>query len=437
MIQQFGALIVKKSPLEIIPDYNKPSRFRPDPPHADATWLKPKLVCEISFTEITEDGVFRHPSFQGMREDKDAKEVVREQEQPTENITGKNTDMAKTEVSDTTKKKKSAPGKPGKQIVVPSAGDQRKTLLNPTEKTQVRKINGKELSFTHLDKIFWPKDKITKRDLLNYYYQVAPYILPYIKGRPQSLYRFPDGYKGKSFYQKDVTGKVPDWAETYLYHSDGDNEDKHFLVAKDEASLLYMVNFGCIEINPWSSTTRKPDHPDWCLLDLDPGSKTTFSQVSDAANVIHGLLESISVPSSPKTSGSTGIHIYLPLGKKYTYEQSKEFARIIVTMVQRSAAKFTTIERQTDERAGKLYLDFLQNLPQATLVAPYSVRPKPGATVSMPLHWEEVKRGLKMKDFTLKNVPTLLDGRGDLFKDILGKGIDMPKALKALSSVDR
>ncbi|WP_290790797.1 DNA ligase D [Flavihumibacter sp. UBA7668] len=392
MMVQFKPLIVKRSPLQEIPDYNKATRFRPDPPPAKATWLKPELVGEISFTEITEQGVFRHPSFKGMREDKPAKKVIQEKEQQP-------------------------------------------ALLNASEKTQVIKINRHELKFTNLDKLFWKEEKITKRDLLNYYHQVAPYILPYIKDRPQSLYRFPDGYKGKSFYQKDVTGKVPDWAATYAYHAEGDKTDKHFLVAKDEASLLYMVNFGCIEINPWSSTVKKPDHPDWCLLDLDPGEKTSFNKVIDAANLLHDLLNEIDVPSFPKTSGSTGIHIYIPLGKKYTYEQSKEFARVLVTMVQRDAIRYTTIERTVNARNGKLYLDFLQNRPQATLAAPYSVRPKPGATVSMPLHWEELKQGLKMKDFTLKNVPALLEERGDLFRPVLGKGIDMKAALKRLQQL--
>lgn len=435
MMRQFKPLIVKKSPLDIIPDYNKASRFRPNPPHADAVWLKPKLVCEVNFSEVTEDGVFRHPSFLGIREDKEAREVIREQEQPTEEIT-KETDSrmekekaVKKVAEEKTVKKSSSKAK----LIAPPDGDKRKTFLNPTDKTQVRKINSKELSFTNLNKVFWPQGNIMKRDLLNYYYRIAPFILPYIKDRPQSLYRFPDGYNGKSFYQKDVTGKVPEWAQTYLYHSEGSNGDKHFLVAKDEASLLYMVNFGCIEINPWSSTIDNPDNPDWCLLDLDPGSKTTFNQVIDAANVIHALLEDVGVPCFAKTSGSTGIHIYIPLGKKYTYEQSKEFARIIVTIVQRETEKFTTIERQVNERGGKLYLDFLQNRPQATLAAPYSVRPKPGATVSMPLDWEEVKRGLKMKDFTLKNVPSLLDERNDLFKGVLGKGINMGQILKAIN----
>lgn len=392
MMTQFKPLIVKKSPFQELPDYNKATRFRPDPPPAKAHWLKPTLVCEITFAEVTEQGVFRHASFKGLREDKLPTKVMLE-----------------------------------KELV--------RTLFNSTEKTQTLKINRKELKFTNLDKYFWKEEKITKRDLLNYYHQVAPYILPYIKDRPQSLYRFPDGYKGKSFYQKDVTGKVPDWVETYKYHSEGNKKDKHFLVAQDEASLLYMVNFGCIEINPWSSTVKKPDHPDWCLLDLDPGEKTSFNKVIDAANLLHDLLNEIDVPSFPKTSGSTGIHIYIPLGKKYTYEQSKEFARVLVTMVQRYAIRYTTIERTVNARNGKLYLDFLQNRPQATLAAPYSVRPKPGATVSMPLHWEELKQGLKMKDFTLKNVPALLEERGDLFKPVLGKGIDMKAALKRLQQL--
>lgn len=436
IMKQLKPLIVKRSPLQEIPDYNKPSRFRPHPPHADATWLKPRLVCEIAFTEVTEDGVFRHPSFKGMREDKAATEVVREQEQPVEKVTKpKNGAVKKRKVKADTKKAASRQVVAKRALVAPAAQKKRSTLLNPTEKTQTRSINGRDLQFTNLDKMFWREDKITKRDLLNYYYRAAPYMLPFIKDRPQSLYRFPDGYKGKSFYQKDVTGKVPGWEATYLYHSEGDNEDKHFLVAEDEASLLFMVNFGCIEINPWSSTVKKPDHPDWCLLDLDPGAKTTFNKVIDAANVIHDLLESIGVPSFPKTSGSTGMHIYIPLGKKYTYEQSKEFARIIVTAVQDEAGSFTSIERPVNERGGKLYLDFLQNRPQATLAAPYSVRPRPKATVSMPLHWEEVKHGLKMQDFTLKNVPSLLEERAGIFKPVLGKGIDMLIALKRLQQL--
>jgi bifunctional non-homologous end joining protein LigD len=261
---------------------------------------------------------------------------------------------------------------------------------------------------------------------------VAPFILPYLTGRPQSLNRFPNGIDGVSFYQKDVKGKAPEWLQTFAYHSEADNREKEFLVASDEASLLYMASLGCIEMNPWSSTIKKPDYPDWCIIDLDP-DKNPFDQVIETAKVTYTLLESMGIDSFCKTSGSTGIHIYIPLGAKYKYEESKEFARTIVTMVQKEIPKFTSIERPTASRKGKIYLDFLQNRPQATLAAPYSVRPKPGATVSMPLHWEELKKGLKMQDFTMQNAIARILKEGDIFKPVLGKGINMNKALKALS----
>jgi len=399
MMKQFRPLIQKTSPFGVIPDINKPSRFRPDPPDAKATWLKPRLVCEVSFREMTEDGVMRHPSFEGMREDKDAKEVILETAMPTKKLVAKR---------GTT------------------------TLLNPSDETQTRNINGHDLSFTHLSKIFWPKEKYTKRDLLNYYYQVAPYILPYMNDRPQSLNRHPNGITGPSFYQKNVLGKVPDWISTFPYHSAEDKEDKEFLVCTDEASLLYMISLGCIEVNPWSSRVDTPDNPDWCIIDLDPAKNTTFDQVIEAALVTKQILESAGITSYCKTSGSTGIHIYFPLGAKYTYEHSKEFARVIVTRVHEEIPSYTSLERTISARKGKMYLDFLQNRPQATIAAPYAVRPKPGATVSTPLHWEEVKKGLKMLDFTIKTIPARLKETGDLFKPVLGKGIDMEKALKKL-----
>jgi bifunctional non-homologous end joining protein LigD len=308
---------------------------------------------------------------------------------------------------------------------------ERKSLLNPSDETQVRNIGGHDLKFTNLSKVFWPEDKTTKRDMLNYYYQVVPYMLPYMKDRPQTLNRFPNGIHGKSFYQKDVTGKVPAWVDTYLYHSDADERDKHFMVCTDEASLLYIASLGCIEMNPWSSRVQSPDHPDWCIIDLDP-DKNPFEQVIETARVTHGVLEAADIPSYCKTSGSTGLHIYIPLGAKYTYEDSKEFGRAIVKIVHRELPDYTSIERLTANRKGKIYLDFLQNRPQATVAAPYSLRPKPGATVSMPLAWDEVKRGLKMTDFTLHNAMGRINETGDLFKGVLGKGIDIQKALKKL-----
>jgi bifunctional non-homologous end joining protein LigD len=380
---QFEPLIIAKPAFTDKPDVNKPGPFRFNLPKAKITWLKPELICEVNFAEMTADGVMRHPSFGGMREDKEPKDVILE--------------------------------KPVNMI-----------LLNSNEDVQEKKINGHTLKFTNLSKILWPVEKITKRDLINYYSQMASFILPYMKDRPLSLNRYPNGIKGKSFYQKDVTGKVPDWIKTYLYHAEGNESDKHFMVGDDEATLLYMAGLGCIEIHPWNSTIRKPDYPTWCIIDLDP-DKNSFDQVIEAARMTKTVLDDMGVPCYCKTSGSTGLHVYIPLGNEYTYEQSKEFARVIVTLVNREIPGFTSLERTIANREGKMYLDFLQNRPQATIAAPYSLRPKPGATVSMPLYWEEVKKGLKMKDFTIANALARVNETGDIFKPVTGPGIDLRK----------
>ena len=416
LLQQFKPLIRKTNPFSSVPDINSPSRFRPDPPKATATWLKPELVCEVSFTEMTADAVMRHPSFEGMRIDKKASEVELETEKETIAITKGHKTLA------------------GKKIISPSSRNIRKTLLNPTDESQVRNIGGHDLRLSNLSKLYWSEEKISKRDLINYYYQIAPYILPYLKDRPQSLNRHPNGIHGEHFYQKDVKGKVPEWIHTFRYYSETDKREKEFFICDDEASLIYLANLGCIEISPWNSTADKPDNPDWCVVDLDP-DRNTFNQVIEAAQVTHELFESIGVPSYCKTSGASGLHIYVPLGAKYTYEESKEFARAIVTEVHSRIPSFTSIERQIADRAGKMYLDFLQNRPQATIVAPYSVRPQPGATVSMPLHWEEVKTGLRISDFTIKNAMERISKTGDMFKPIVGKGIDLNKAIKKLSGL--
>ncbi|HTD94965.1 MAG TPA: DNA ligase D [Chitinophagaceae bacterium] len=413
MMKQFKPLVRKTSPFQTEPDINKPSRFRPDPPAAKAVWLDPKLVAEASFTEMTDDGVMRHPSFEGMREDKKATQVKAEKAKP-----------ARAVVKESVLHKK--------KIITRQVKGERKTLLNPTDEQQERSIQGHSLKFTNLSKVYWPKDKVTKRDMLNYYYQVAPYMVPYLKDRPMSLNRHPNGINGESFYQKDVTGKVPDWIDTFPYTTEG--KKKNFMVTTKEADLLYMASLGCIEINPWSSRVQSPDNPDWCIIDLDP-DKNKFDDVIETAQVTKQVLDAAGVDCYCKTSGSTGLHIYIPLGAKYTYEASKEFGRLIASLVQQQLPKFTSIERATAARRGKIYIDFLQNRPQATLAAAYSLRPKPGATVSMPLPWEEIKKGLTMQDYTIHNAMDKIKEQGDIFKAVLGKGIDMKKVIEALEKI--
>lgn len=420
MMQKFKKLTIDKSPFTIVPDVNKPSRFRPNPPNATVTWLKPELVCEVSYAEMTDDGVMRHPSFEGMREDKNPKDVMREKAVKT-----------KTAVKKSPAKNPARAAASPTKLLKPVETKERKTLLNPKEESQVKTINGHELKFSNLSKVYWPKEKYTKRDLINYYYQVAEYILPYLKERPQSLNRYPNGIEGESFYQKDMTGKAPDWIELFPYTT-SDEKDKNYMICNKESDLLFMINLGCIEIHPWSSTRKRPDNPDWCLIDLDPSDTTTFEQVIQVAQTTKKVLDAIGVEGFCKTSGSTGIHIYIPLKPKYSYDECQLFGRWIAMQVHEQLPDITSVERIVKNRKGKLYVDFLQNRPGATLAAPYSARPKPGATVSMPLHWDEVKKGLKLKDFTIKNAAERVKREGDIFKGVLTNGIDLGKILKQL-----
>jgi bifunctional non-homologous end joining protein LigD len=417
MMAQFKPLITDKVPFDVEPDVDKPSRFRPQRLGAKPTWLKPELVCEVNYAEVTSEGIFRQASFKGMRMDKKAKDVVLETPVDT-NETVEEVEQEETH----------------QQVVKPPTDKDRKTLLNPKDETQVRKICGHELKFTHLSKVYWPEDGVTKRDMFNYYYRVAEYILPYLKDRPMSLNRFPNGIHGPSFYQKDVKGKAPDWVTKTFPYTNGEGEHKEYLVGSDESYLLWMASLGCIEMNPWFSRVQSPDNPDYCVIDLDP-DKHTFDQVIEAAQEVKKVLDAVNVPSFPKTSGSTGMHIYIPLGAKYDYDQSQMFAKIVVQLVHKQIPDYTSLERMISARKGKMYLDFLQNRPGATIAGPYSLRPKVGATVSMPLTWDEVKPGLTMKDFTIFNSLDRLKETGDLFKGVLGKGIDLEKTIKKAQSI--
>ena len=363
-------------------------------------WLKPELVCEVKYTELTPEGVMRHGSFQGLREDKSVRDF-NDESKPIR----RNTD------------KKKSP-----------------SLFTGIDKEKEVKIEGQTLKLTNLKKLYWPKEKITKGSLLEYYHKVAEYMLPYMIDRPQSLNRFPNGVTGENFYHKNMTGKLQKGLKTFRRYSESTEEDKDFLVCNGEASLLYMANLGCIEMNPWHSRTSSPEKPDWCVVDLDPG-RISFERVIETANVIKGILDQLKIHSVPKTSGSTGIHIYIPLGAKYSYEQSKQLAELIANLAHDELPEFTSLIRNPRKREDKIYIDYLQNRPIQTICAPYSVRPKPGATVSTPLHWDEVKPGLKISSFTMKNIFERLHREGDLFKDVLGHGIDLKATMKNLAEI--
>ena len=366
------------------------------------TWVRPQLVAVVEYAEITRQGLMRQASFQGLRDDKKATDVHPEKKA----------------------------GKINQRTKAPEPiADQPSPFSNATSERMLLTVNGHELEFTHLSRKYWPAEKYSKADLLDYYYQVAPLLLHYIQGRAQSLHRFPGGIKGKGFYQKDVTGKVPDWMRQAPYTT-GKGDKHHFLIPQSEAELLYMVNWGCIEINPANDLIDEPGFPTWCLLDIDPGTKSSFDDAIDVANTIHDILSGWRIQSYPKTSGATGLHIYLPLQQKYSFDECQLFAKLVALEAEKRLPSIASTERMVKNRGGKLYIDYLQNRPGATLAAPYSVRPRPGAPVSMPLDWSEIKKGLKPVDFTIKNALVRIEKNGDLFKPVLGKAINLKEILE-------
>jgi bifunctional non-homologous end joining protein LigD len=418
-------LVTNKCPFRVKPKTNMP-----------ATWVKPKLICEIKFQEWTQDNLMRQPIFMGLRFDKKPTEVKREKPMTAKKAKNKSeAEVKKSEKPSAIKKAKSK-SIPGKKLPTMKKSQIKGTSENwlpVNEKDKTVIVDGKELKFTNLDKIYWKKEKYTKRDMLNYYHNITPYMLPYMKDRPQSLNRHPNGINGMSFYQKDVRGKVASWIETHADFSESNNETIEYFVCTNEASLLYLANLGCIEMNPWHSRTQTPDHPDYCLIDLDP-HEIGFDKVIETAQTVKKVLDDLEIPGYCKTSGASGLHIYIPLGAKYDYDQSKHLAELIVTLVHHEIPSFTSLERSPQKRRRKIYLDYLQNRQSQTVAAPYSVRPKPGAPVSTPLHWEEVKKGLSPSAFTMKNIFDRLKREGDLFKPVLQKGIDLKKTLLRIES---
>ncbi|GAC1707102.1 MAG: hypothetical protein NVS9B7_18660 [Flavisolibacter sp.] len=396
------------------------------------TWVRPKLVCEIKFTEWTKNKIARHPIFMGLRVDKNPKLVSFEIPKNMVSKLKKGSKKTAGAVKNSVAKIPAARKKRSPKDQSSSGTSLQLNLTKGEEQSLV--VMGRTLNLTNLNKIYWKKARFSKGNMINYYLNIIPYMMPYMKDRPQSLNRHPNGIEGSNFYQKDVKGKVPQWISTYKDHSDSNDALVEYLVCSNPATLIYMANLGCIEMHPWHSRIQSADQPDWCLIDLDPDTNS-FDEVMATAHVVKKVLDSLGIPSYPKTSGSTGIHIYIPLGAQYSYDQSRQLAELLVTLVHHELPETTSLERSPSKRKGKIYLDYLQNRHIQTAAAPYSLRPKPGVPVSTPLDWSEIKKGLTMKTYNALTIFNRLKTEGDLFSPVLGKGINLLKALEKIQSL--
>ena len=301
-----------------------------------------------------------------------------------------------------------------------------------SEKAKMLQVNGHTLKLTNQEKVYWPDEGITKGDVLEYYNSISNYILPYLKGRPQSLKRNPNGITDKGFFHKDAGENAPDWVDHVKLYSESARKDVDYLVCNNKATLLYLNNLGCIEINPWNSRLKNLDHPDYLIMDIDPSDKSTFNEVIDAALVIKEILDKAQAGSYCKTSGATGLHIYVPLHAAYHYDQVRSFAEIIATLTQEQLPESTTVERSIEKRKGRIYIDYLQNKRGQTLASVYSLRPVAQASISTPLAWNEVKPGLHPSQFNIRTISRRVNKIGDLFKGVLQEKLNMQKALKNL-----
>jgi bifunctional non-homologous end joining protein LigD len=288
---------------------------------------------------------------------------------------------------------------------------------------------------SNLTKVFWPEEKYTKGDLVEYYRSVAPLLLPYLIDRPLVLTRFPDGINGKSFYQKDAPEHTPSWMRTIGIWSEESQREVQYFVVENVEGLVYLANLGTIPIHLWASRVETLERPDWCVIDLDP-KDAPFSDVITVAKSLHEICEAAAMPHFVKTTGKTGLHILIPLGRQCTYEQSRTIGDVLSRLTMRANPAISTMQRQINRRGTKVYLDWLQNRQGQTIVGPYSVRPLPGATVSMPLLWEEVNGSLDPRQFTIRNALDRMEKLGhDPNLPVLSIEPDLPAILAKLASL--
>jgi bifunctional non-homologous end joining protein LigD len=361
----------------------------------DDRWVEPRLVCEVRYAEVTGEGLLRQPSFVRLRDDKAPAECVGE-----------------------------APPSSGSAVVSDDAESGAEAAV--AEGARV-------VPFTNLDKVFWPAEGYTKGDLVEYHRAIAPWLLPYLRDRPLVMTRYPDGIDGKSFFQKDAPTWVPDWVRRETMWSEHAQREVHYFVCDDLESLLYVVNLGTIPLHVWSSRVADLAHPDWTILDLDPKG-APFADVVEVARRVRDLCGELELPCFPKTSGSSGLHVLVPLGGQLTYEQSRSLAELLARVVVQRLPEIATIARRLKSREGKVYVDYLQNGHGRLLVAPFSVRPLPGAPVSMPLRWREVGSRLDNARYTLRNAPARMRRLGeDPLAGVFGEAPDLPRALALLA----
>ena len=375
------------------------------------TWVEPKYVVEVRFTEWTHEGVLRHPAFLRMRDDKRVDQVERQDFRPQ--ATGH-------------KSQEDGWEPPSHESRVTSHDE----LPIPDVEAPKR-----EIQLSNLNKIFWKDEKYTKGDLIEYYRSISPWLLPYLRNRPLVLTRFPDGIDGKSFYQKDAPEFAPDWIRTVPIWSNDTQRDINYFVCDDVDSLVYIANLGTIPLHIWMSQVGSLEQVDWCVIDLDP-KDATFADVIKCAQVLHRICEEIGLPNYVKTTGKTGLHILIPLGKQCTYEQSRYIGELLARLVIKELGSIATIMRTINKRGEKVYIDYLQNRHGQLIVAPFSVRPLPGATVSMPLTWDEVNDELDPKNYTIKNAVARMEALGeDPVLPVLEEKPKLTKVLKKLAAM--
>jgi bifunctional non-homologous end joining protein LigD len=377
------------------------------------TWVEPTHVCEVRYREWTPDGFLRHAVFAHLRYDKAARECER-QAWPTP------TDAAPVASA---------------SVVEAEANSRRSDVSHDPPPPPPRPAVQKNIAFTNLKKIYWPAEKYTKGDLIEYYRAMSKWMLPYLANRPVVLTRFPDGIDGKSFYQKDAPVFAPDWMSTIPIWSEDSQREIRYFICDCEEALLYLANMGSIPLHIWASREGSLELPDWCVIDLDP-KEAPFSDVIRCAQVLRRVCESVDLPSYVKTTGKTGLHILLPLGRQCTYEQSRMLGELLARVVLRELGDIATITRHVTKRGDKVYLDYLQNRHGQTIVAPFSVRPLPGATVSMPLQWEEVDGSLDPRLHTIRNALDRIEKMGaDPVFPVLESNPDLAGALERLAEL--